>query len=76
MALLILWVIGMIGGLIWLFALVFSRKESAKKKDEQKSNPHVRITVKPQKTCPRCGSPVIEYSDGWECGWCGDYCHY
>ncbi len=22
--------------------------------------------------CPRCGSPVIVYKDGWECGWCLD----
>ncbi len=22
--------------------------------------------------CPRCGSPVMVYSDRWECGWCLD----
>ena len=24
--------------------------------------------------CPRCGSPVMVFSDGWACGWCGDSC--
>lgn len=26
--------------------------------------------------CPNCGSPVINYSSYWECGFCGDSGRY
>lgn len=69
---LVLLVIGVIATPILLVIAHLSKSNNNQKTDEST----IRRRVPPQLYCPRCGSPVIQYEDGWECGWCGDSCRY
>ena len=71
---LILLMIGVIVIPILLIIVHFSKKKPSQPQEEAEHG--IKITVgrstEPVLTCPRCGSPVMLRSGGWECGWCLD----
>lgn len=69
---LILLVIGVIATPILLIIIHSSENESKQQANKLDAKPRVSRPGTQQQTCPRCGSTVIQYQDGWECGWCGD----
>ena len=69
---LILLVIGVIATPILLIIIHSSKNESKQQAKSQGIKPRMSRPGTQQRTCPRGGSPVILYQDGWECGWCGD----
>ena len=73
---LILLAIGAVALPILLLAAHVGRKNAPRQPEKPGPRERVVRAASQQQTCPRCGSPVIQYDDGWECGWCGDYCRY
>ena len=69
---LILLVIGVTAMPILLIIIHSSENKSKQHQKNQTVKLRVSRPGTQQRACPRCGSPVIQYRDGWECGWCGD----
>ena len=76
MATAIILILGVIIVPIVFVIVLYIKNGSEKGKKDQSANPQVNNPGTQQMTCPRCGSPVIQYRDGWECGWCGDSCRW
>ena len=72
----ILLILGVIVAPIVFIIVICTKKEPEHEKNNQNAEPQVKYPGTQQMTCPRCGSPVIQYRNGWECGWCGDSCRY
>ena len=67
----------MIGVIVIPILLIIVHSSKKKPSQPQKEAEYgIKITVgrstEPVLTCPRCGSPVMLRSGGWECGWCLD----
>lgn len=69
-------ILGVIVAPIIFVIVLYAKNESEKEKNNKSAIPQVKYPGTQQMTCPRCGSPVIQYNDGWECDWCGDSCRW
>ena len=65
-------------GVIFLPVYILIDRAAEKKPPSESKDtrtPVQRLRVK-RRTCPNCGSPVMDRGAGWECGWCGDSGYY